>query len=140
MKMKFGHISTILFIIGIFSMVSGKEKIFCNQCENLIKEGASYIVSNGKIYCGDKCLSATWEKCSVCKKRVSKGIHYGNKNGVFFCLECSGKPLCFACGLPNDCSVLKDGRMICAKCEAKSISSFREAMNIIRDVRKKMKE
>lgn len=170
MKCKFGHILAIIYIIGLFAILTGAEKIFCDQCENLIKEGSSYLVSNGKIfcdeecyekslpkcavcskpvkkgftingknYCSEKCLSTTWGKCSVCGKRVKNGMHFGSKDGVFYCLECSKKTVCFACGLPNDCSVLDDGRTICAKCKKTSIKSFREAMNIIRDVRKTMK-
>lgn len=169
MNYRFINISVLLFLF-VFTL-NGNEKRFCDQCENEIKAGGSYIISNGKIYCdqecyekslpkcavcgkpvqigyvqtgknycSDECLQTTWGKCSVCGKRVNSGVHFGSKNGDFYCIECSNKPLCFACGLPNDCSILKDGRKICGKCKENSVISYKEAMEIIRDVRKAMKD
>lgn len=158
-----------LFFLILAAQASA-ESIYCDQCGNRIKEGASYItsgsrtycdhecyekslpkcavcgkpvkagyISEGKNYCSEKCLSSTWESCSLCGKKVNKGIHFGSKNGIFYCLDCAGKPVCSACGLPNDCIVLPDGRNICGKCRSSAITSFRESMEIIREVRRIMK-
>jgi len=109
----------------------------CSVCGKPVKTG---YVQNGKNYCSDKCLQASWEACVLCGKKVRNGVHYGSRTGDFYCVECSKKPLCFACNLPNDCITLKDGRKICPKCRASSIVSYKKAMDIIRDVRRKMKE
>lgn len=159
-----------LFFLILAAQASA-ENIYCDQCGNRIKEGASYItsgsekycdyecyekslprcavcgkpvkvgyVSEGKNYCSEKCLSTTWEICSLCGKRVNKGVHFGNKDGIFYCSDCAEKPVCSGCGLPNDCSVLPDGRNICNKCQSSAVTSLRESIGMIREVRKIMKE
>jgi len=162
--------STVI-IIFLMSINLYAEKIYCDQCGNVIKAGSTYITSgdkifcdeecyekslpkcavcnkpvrqgyiqDGKNYCSEECLKTTWEKCSVCGERANHGMHFGSKDGPFYCMECSRKPVCFACNLPNECTKLKDGRNICSKCRSASVSSFKEAMDLIRDVRKVMKE
>jgi len=109
----------------------------CSVCGKPVKNG---YIQGSKNYCSDECLQTTWGKCTACGKRVNSGVHFGSKSGDFYCVECSNKPLCFACGLPNDFSILKDGRKICGKCKASSVVSYKQAMDIIREVRKAMKE
>ena len=109
----------------------------CAVCGKPVKNG---YIQGSKNYCSDECLRSTWDICSVCGKRTNSGVHFGSRNGDFYCMECSEKPVCFACNLPNDCRVLKDGRNICPDCSKTSITSYKQAMDVIRDVRKIMKD
>lgn len=171
MNYTFLKISVVLFLTVLNPVLFSYEKIFCDQCENEIQPGVSYITSNGKIYCdqecyektlpkcavcgnpvkggyiqnhkiycSEKCIQTTWETCVICGNKVRSGIHFGSRDGDYYCMECSKKPICFACALPNDCSDLKDGRKICGKCKATSVVTYRKAMDIIRDVRNNIKE
>lgn len=169
--LKWHNLMLLIFFLTLISFAQDSDKKFCDQCENEIKAGVSYIISNGKIYCdqdcyekslpkcavcgksvnggyiqngknycSDKCLQSSWEACILCGKKVRSGVHFGSRNGDFYCMECSEKPVCFACNLPNDCRILKDGRNICPDCSKTSITSYKQAMDAIRDVRKIMKD
>jgi len=109
----------------------------CSVCGKPVKSG---FVQEGKRYCSEECLSTTWESCSLCGKKVNRGVHFGSRDGVFYCPDCAKKPVCSGCGMPNDCVKLEDGRDMCKKCRATSVTSYREAMEIIRSVRKVLKD
>jgi hypothetical protein len=109
----------------------------CAVCGNPVKQG---ILQDGKSYCSEECVKTTWNKCSSCGKKVSSGYHFGNRSGAFYCEACSKKTVCFACALPNDCSELDDGRKVCAKCNSSGITSHKKAADMIREIRRVMKE
>lgn len=109
----------------------------CSVCGEPVKAG---FVQDGKHYCSEKCLSETWESCVLCGKKISRGVHFGSSDGVFYCPDCAKKPVCTGCGLPKDCVLLEDGRNMCKKCLASAVTSYRESMEIIRSVRKSMKD
>ncbi len=133
---------------GKSCLVSGG-KIFCDEecyenslpkcvvCRKTVRSG---FVQDGKNYCGEECLSTTWNSCSLCGKRSASGINFGHSSGIFYCRDCAKKPVCTGCGLPNNGSALKDGRLMCDKCLSTAVNSHRHAMDIIRNVRRVMME
>jgi hypothetical protein len=131
---------SVFLTLGMLTSLFPAEKIFCDQCGNLIKQGATYIKHLGKIYCDDECYEKILPKCLVCGKRVRSGYKFGSKSGDFYCVDCSKKPQCFACGLPNDCRELDDGRKVCPECLKTAVVSHREAAETLREVRKMMKD
>ena len=157
-----------IFLLLLLTNIFAAEKIFCDQCENLIKPGTRYITSNGKNYCDQdcfdkslpicgepvkngfrsngkkycskECLMTTWDQCELCGKRIMNGYHIGSKDGAFFCKDCMDKPKCFICGHPDNCKTLSDGRLICSNCDKTAINDPAEAREILDEVRIKMNE
>ncbi|MBN2790726.1 MAG: hypothetical protein JXR69_11095 [Candidatus Delongbacteria bacterium] len=76
------YLLLFIFITGILFSVFSAEKIFCDQCENLIKPGTSYLTSNGKIYCSEECFEKTLPQCAVCGEPVKNGY---TQNGSSYC-------------------------------------------------------
>ncbi|MDA3886913.1 MAG: protein DA1 [Candidatus Delongbacteria bacterium] len=114
----------IIFTILIFSLtnVFSAEKIFCDQCEKLIKPGSRYVISNGKIYCSEECFDKTLPKCVVCGESVQNGF---KQKGLSYCSkECLmttwGK--CELCGkkIMNGYHIgSKEGAFFCKDCMEK---------------------
>ncbi len=96
--------------------------------------------ADGVFFCSEKCLSQTWPVCSLCGKRSQEGVKIGDQNGKFFCRSCAAKPKCFCCDMPDNCTVLADGRNICRECAKTSVTDEAEFIRIISDVKAKMEK
>ena len=59
---------------------------------------------------------------------------------MFLCKVCAVKPKCFACYMPADGGTFKDGRRICKKCNKTAIMEKAKAEQVVKKVRKVMRE
>jgi len=107
----------------ILSAQASAESIYCDQCGNRIKEGASYIISESKIYCDHECYEKSLPKCAVCGDPVKAGYVSEGKN------YCSEKCLsttwesCSLCGKKVNKGVhlgSKNGMFYCSDCDGKT--------------------
>lgn len=112
----------------------------CTVCNKRCTKGG--FVKENKNYCSQECLNKVLPKCSLCNKPFSKGVFVGQgqQYGKVYCSQCAMKPKCFACTMPGNCEILKDGRYICELCNKTAVSDQDDAINIFNDVRKKMYE
>ena len=78
------YLLLFVFLVGILFSVFSAEKIFCDQCENLIKPGTRYITSNGKVFCDQECFEKSLPKCAVCGKPVINGF---NSKELSYCSQ-----------------------------------------------------
>ena len=74
----------IIFLLLSITNIFSAEKIYCDQCENLIKPGTIYVISKGKFYCDQECFEKSLPKCIVCGKPVINGF---KSNGKKYCSE-----------------------------------------------------
>ena len=112
------------------------------NCSICGKKMPKWITAKGKKYCSEACLEKTLPQCHICHKPCKEGFRikdweYGS---IFFCKNCVKKPKCFSCQLPGATFELKDGRMICKRCDKTAINDKKEARKIYQKVKLLLKE
>ena len=109
----------------------------CSVCGKKCR--GEYTVSDGKNFCSKKCFTNSLPKCSVCGRHTASWS--GPEDGSYIaCPKCTQMPHCFVCDIPTNHRKLADGRSICRKCSAKSVTDPREAERIFRQTRQRMRE
>ncbi|HPN85332.1 MAG TPA: hypothetical protein PK821_08365, partial [Victivallales bacterium] len=112
----------------------------CCVCGGL-SDGGYLKGSDGKLYCSKACISTTWPSCMSCGEKSDMGATISSERGPsFYCERCMSKPRCFCCGLPDNCSPIADGRMICRECAKDAVQTLDEAVTLVNDVRRVMSE
>lgn len=92
------HLITITLLLLLTNVFSA-EKIYCDQCENEIRPGSSYLAVGEKIFCSAECYEKTLPKCSVCGEPLRNGGF--ESKGKMFCSEKCYKTTwnkCHLCG------------------------------------------
>lgn len=93
----------LCFILAVFPVEASADAVPpCRQCGREIKPGATYLKSEGRIFCSETCFEAfqetLWPKCSACGKKSPNGY---TSDGRFYCSENCLRTIsakCASCG------------------------------------------
>ena len=109
----------------------------CSVCGKKCRGG--YSVSDGKVFCSEKCFRKVLPVCTICGRPTASWS--APEDGSYIaCPECRKNPPCFVCGVPRTGRKLPDGRTICRQCRGGAVTDPEEAKRHFRKVRRELRE